>query len=330
MVGNCDAFHVVSSGDTCTSITIRYGITLSQFTTWNPQIGGSACTGIWLDNWVCVSIIGHSPPTTTTTTTTTRPGNGINTPQPTQSGMVGNCDRFHYVELDQTCAWIAAQYGITQQQFLTWNPSVGQTCSGLWAYNHVCVRTIGFQPPTTTTTTTRGNGISTPVPWQPAMVSNCDRFHLVRSGETCAIIGARNGVTSSRIATWNGLTASCGGLWAETYACVRTIGFTPAVATTCTNDGLVWGDNRPAARNNVVSWCNGDSSTDGVGNYAIAQTKYGCYNAPFGANRIAFTARNDFGAPATMSTALCNEIMRLPIDRCNRGGTGTHEGWFFR
>lgn len=272
--------------------------------------------------------------------TTTTAGNGIQTPQPTQLTIVANCDRFEWVNAGDTCASIAAKHSISQQQFITWNPSVGSTCSGLWANAYACVRTIGFQAPppttttrvTTTTTTTRGNGITTPQPTQPGMVSNCDRFHMVTSGQTCAIIGARNGITASRFASWNGLTSSCSGLWANANACVRTIGFVPSSSVSCSSASgdKPWGDNRPAALNNVKSWCDGNANTDGVGNYAIAQTKRGCYNAPLGTNKIEFTARNDFGAPATMSTAKCEELMRQNVERCANGGTGTQEGWWFK
>lgn len=42
---------------------------------------------------------------------------------------------------------IAARYGISQEQFIAWNPSAGSSCTGLWANPHACVRTVGFVPP---------------------------------------------------------------------------------------------------------------------------------------------------------------------------------------
>jgi hypothetical protein len=76
MVSNCDAFYKVASGDTCDSIAAKNGISATQFRQWNTNVGGTACTGLWLDAYVCVSIIGHNP-------TPTNPGNGIATPTPT-------------------------------------------------------------------------------------------------------------------------------------------------------------------------------------------------------------------------------------------------------
>ncbi|RYP29460.1 hypothetical protein DL767_006729 [Monosporascus sp. MG133] len=101
MVANCDAFHFIAAGENCQVIAQRYGISFAQMLAWNPSVGAS-CEGLWADVYVCVSVIGHEPqpPTTTMTTTTSTStlGNGVAMPTPTQDGMVGNCDTFHFVE----------------------------------------------------------------------------------------------------------------------------------------------------------------------------------------------------------------------------------------
>ncbi|KAK2043890.1 hypothetical protein LZ31DRAFT_313704 [Colletotrichum somersetense] len=86
MIGNYDAFYRVVSGDTCVVIAGKSGISLSQFVQWNPSVG-SSCSGLWLDAYVCISIIGHAP-------TPTKPGNGVATPTPIQDGMTKSCKRF--------------------------------------------------------------------------------------------------------------------------------------------------------------------------------------------------------------------------------------------
>jgi LysM repeat protein len=128
MVANCGVFYFTKSGDNCEAIATTKGITVAQFITWNPQVGGTACSGLWVGVNVCVSIIGHTP-----TTTTASPTNGIATPTPTQPGMVSNCDLFYLTKTGDTCASIAAAKGITVTQFTTWNTQVGGTaCTGLW------------------------------------------------------------------------------------------------------------------------------------------------------------------------------------------------------
>jgi hypothetical protein len=47
--------------------------------------------------------------------------------------MVGNCNKFHFVDKGQTCATIAALYSISTAQFIQWNPAVNSDCTGLWA-----------------------------------------------------------------------------------------------------------------------------------------------------------------------------------------------------
>ncbi|TEA19540.1 LysM domain-containing protein [Colletotrichum sidae] len=105
MVGNCDSFYLVVSGDTCDAIVSRSRISLSQFIAWNPSVG-SSCTGLWLDIHVCISIVGHTP-------TPTSPGTGVATPSPIQDGTTKSCKTSHFVVWGNNCTTIAQQYGIT-------------------------------------------------------------------------------------------------------------------------------------------------------------------------------------------------------------------------
>ncbi|KGO70479.1 hypothetical protein PEX1_059560 [Penicillium expansum] len=102
MVNNCDAFHRVTNGDTCGNIAHSNRISLAQFNQYNPEIKYD-CSGLYLDYYVCVSIIGVDPQPAITTAgndivtptptdsnpTTTTMSRGVATPTPIQSGMVG-------------------------------------------------------------------------------------------------------------------------------------------------------------------------------------------------------------------------------------------------
>jgi len=233
MVSNCNKFYFTKTGDSCFSIAALNSISEQQFISWNPTVGAN-CGGLWAAAYVCVGTLDAVPLTTTSTTatpTTTKPvGNGIATPQPTQPNIVSNCDKFYFVKSGDSCASIAASNGIQTSQFLSWNPSTGDNCAGLWANAYACVHAIGaVAPPTTTTkpatptTTSPGNGIATPSPTQPGMVSNCDKFHLVKSGEYCVDIAAKYGISTKQLAQWNSsVGSSCAGLWANAYVCVHT------------------------------------------------------------------------------------------------------------
>ncbi|PGH13776.1 hypothetical protein AJ79_03475 [Helicocarpus griseus UAMH5409] len=87
---------------------------------WNTQVGGAGCTGLWLDAYVCVSVVGHEP-------TPTEPGNGIETPVPIREGMNENCKEFHFVEVGEICAGIVGRYSISLKNLVAWNPASPQS-----------------------------------------------------------------------------------------------------------------------------------------------------------------------------------------------------------
>ncbi|KAJ5219440.1 uncharacterized protein N7498_001539 [Penicillium cinerascens] len=228
MVNNCDVFHQVVSGDSCQGIAAAAGITLTDFYTWNPTVG-SGCSSLWLGYYVCTGITDDLTTATIPAITTTA-GNGIPTPSPIQSGMVTDCDQFHLVVSDDSCAAIASRAGISIADFYTWNPTVGSRCSSLWLGYYVCIDVVGYTPSKTTTTTlktttiSKGNGITTPTPTQVGMVADCNKFYLVGTGASCAAVASEEGVTLSQIESWNsGVGSACTDLWLGYYICVGVV-----------------------------------------------------------------------------------------------------------
>ncbi|KAM5465123.1 hypothetical protein MferCBS49748_005063 [Microsporum ferrugineum] len=228
MVGNCDKFHLVQSGEGCADIVSIYGITLARFQQWNPA-AGSNCGGLWANAYACVSIIGQEPsPTPTPTPTSTKPSNGVTTPTPTQPGMINDCNKFYLVKTGDSCANITSANGISLNDFLKWNPKAGSDCIGLWSNAYACISVIGYKPTPTSmpkpTSTKPSNGIATPTPIQNGMVTNCNKFHFVDSGQTCPVIQAKYKVTLADLVKWNpSIKADCTGLWAKSYLCVGTL-----------------------------------------------------------------------------------------------------------
>lgn len=161
-------------------------------------------------------------PSTSTTAppTTTKPSNGVDTPSPLQPSVVANCDSFYYVKSGDSCENIAKSNGISTTQFLSWNPSAGSDCTGLWANAYACISIIGHTPTSAAPMTiTTGNGIATPSPIQDDMVRNCDSFYMVKSGDTCDKISSGNGITSAQLISWNPAVGSnCGSLWLDTVS----------------------------------------------------------------------------------------------------------------
>ncbi|GAM42975.1 hypothetical protein TCE0_044r17416 [Talaromyces pinophilus] len=223
MTSNCDKFYLVQSGDQCGTIASNAGVSLSDFYSWNPAVG-SSCAYLYLGDYVCIGVIGASG-TTTTAATTTTPGNGITTPTPYQSGMASNCNKFYLVQSGDQCGVIASNEGISLSQFYAWNPAVGSACQSLYLGDYVCVDVIGVTPTTKTSTSTSGNGITTPTPYQPGMVSNCDKFYLVQSGDQCGTIATKEGISLANFYAWNpAVGSSCAYLYLGDYVCVGVTG----------------------------------------------------------------------------------------------------------
>ena len=138
MVGACNKFYDVHSGDGCYAIAQSYSIALSNFYAWNPAVS-TDCSGLQASVYVCVGVGAMA---TTTTPTRTSTATGVATPTPTQSGMVAGCHKFYFVVAGDGCYNIAAAQGITLSNFYAWNPAVKTDCSGLQTGYYVCVGMI--------------------------------------------------------------------------------------------------------------------------------------------------------------------------------------------
>ncbi|SPJ71097.1 uncharacterized protein FTOL_00825 [Fusarium torulosum] len=238
MVSNCNKFHEVKSTTTCQGILNYNKISLEDFVKWNPAVGKD-CSNLWQGTSACVGIISGSPsPTTTVKPSPTTPGNGVKTPTPIQDGMVPNCNKFHFIGDTTTCQGILNYDKISLADFVKWNPAVGKDCSNLWKGTNACVGVIGSTPTPTTTTKppTNSNGITTPLPIQDGMVSNCNKFHPVKSTTTCQGILDYNKITLADFVKWNpAVGKDCSNLWQNTNACVGVVEFTPTPTSTAGN-----------------------------------------------------------------------------------------------
>ena len=209
MAENCVKFHKVIEGDNCASIAKQYGISQNDFLSWNPGVGDN-CESLWLDYYVCV---GSSPRSTSIAPTST----GLATPTPTQPKMTKNCDNFHKVEDGDNCASIAKQYGISQENFLTWNPGVGDDCTSLWLDYYVCVGSSARSTSLTPTPTS----LVTPTPTQSGMSDGCTGFYKIESGDICADIAKQHGISLADFLAWNpDVGDDCASLWLGYYVCV--------------------------------------------------------------------------------------------------------------
>ncbi|KAL5371895.1 hypothetical protein PMIN02_012730 [Paraphaeosphaeria minitans] len=254
---HCSWWVDLTSATSCPTLVQENFITLAAFRRWNPSIT-TDCGGLIVGKSYCVEVLNEpapstslsSPssssssssaqitsasssmpvvttssstlvtsPSTTAPPTITTPTNGVETPSPLQPEIAPNCDAFYFVQQDDDCDTIAKGYGISVAQFIAWNPTAGSSCNGLWANAYACHHEA------------RQRHLN-PEPIQEGMVSNCDSFYMVKSGDTCAKISSAKGVTSAQIISWNPAVGSgCGNLLLDTYICISIIGHTPTTTT---------------------------------------------------------------------------------------------------
>ncbi|KAL5610165.1 hypothetical protein FOVSG1_004846 [Fusarium oxysporum f. sp. vasinfectum] len=142
-----------------------------------------------------------------------------------------------------SCDSILEDYHITSDDLQRWNPSIKDDCQGMSLGRSYCVEAAGeHEPepkpeskPSTTkpnskpSSTMPSNGVKTPEALQPGIVSNCDKFYMVKTGEGCATVASKNGITLAEFYQWNTKVGSaCTGLYADAYACVSVIGHSAA------------------------------------------------------------------------------------------------------
>jgi spore germination protein YaaH len=102
VVGNCNRFYKIKSGDGCDSIAQKNSITPAQLKSWNTEINAS-CSNLWLDYYICTGVPGA-------VTTTSPPSPTAAAPMP---GIVPGCTRYYQVVSGDSCDAIASKAGIT-------------------------------------------------------------------------------------------------------------------------------------------------------------------------------------------------------------------------
>ncbi|KAK4443888.1 hypothetical protein QBC34DRAFT_310143 [Podospora aff. communis PSN243] len=279
MAANCNAFHTVVSGDGCISISALYGITLAQFYEWNPDIEDDCATNFWLGSAYCVGVgaaiissaSSSAPPLSSAASAsssvpssvissassistppysplhpiteypiTTIPIETTFPPTRTQSGQPASCTNWYLPDARENCANVIAQFsGLTPEELLAWNPTLGEDCGGLYAGWWVCVgvrtsRTIDMDfttsditsvdvPTATEFTSQTWPTISSyvPEPTHAGTVAGCLEYAKAEADDTCLNFVDGEMLTEAQFFELNpGLEDNCEGLWANYYYCI--------------------------------------------------------------------------------------------------------------
>ncbi|KAF4946570.1 hypothetical protein FGADI_11084 [Fusarium gaditjirri] len=242
IIDNCKTFYFVPKGESCSTVAKNHKIPLSKFLEWNPAAGDD-CSGLWAETYACVLAIGYDPKDGEPIPSATQPANGIKTPEPTQLIIVDNCNKFHFVKSGDTCASIASENSITRAEFAKWNPSVGSSCTDLWANAWACVFVIGHKPSTTTKAATSTKPTATSdlkySPTQSGIAKNCNKYHQVQKTTTCISIEKYYKLPLADFYKWNpAVGKNCQSLLVGYWVCVSVTGWTPTPTTPDNANGI--------------------------------------------------------------------------------------------
>ncbi|KAI4213784.1 MAG: hypothetical protein LQ349_009258 [Xanthoria aureola] len=173
---------------------------------------------------------------------------------PVPPDTIKDCTYFYDSQPGDTCASIASDWGVTLQQFVTYNPSVKADCSGLVVHSSYCVeqncgdgpsnsvttsRTATSEHSSTTTTSLAPTG---PTPVQSGISSQCKQYYKVQDGDTCAgIVNKYHTFTLADFYSWNPAVGSnCETLFVGYFVCIGIPG-TPTAPPTTTSAGATLG-----------------------------------------------------------------------------------------
>jgi LysM repeat protein len=162
-------------------------------------------------------------------------------PSPTQSGLIDTCTTFYKAVAGDTCEKVVNKYGtFTEDEFIKWNPAVGDDCAAIWAKTYYCVGIPGT-PSSRPSSTVTATGTSVPSPTQSGLIDSCTTFYKAVAGDTCEKVVNNYGTfTEDVFIKWNPAVGDdCSAIWAKTYYCVGIPG-TPTsrpTATTATSTG---------------------------------------------------------------------------------------------
>ncbi|KAJ4165703.1 hypothetical protein LMH87_007324 [Akanthomyces muscarius] len=163
-------------------------------------------------------------------------------PQRTQPGQPADCDDWYLPSAGDSCERVLAAHSwLTRQNLLSWNPVLGEDCTGLFDGWWICVSirtrnvTVSFSwtttdAPATVPTLTGSYTPSTlpPVnssfvasPTMNGVISGCKDWYQAQAGDTCRKIVDGNILTQEDFFKMNpDLDGNCDGLWANYWYCI--------------------------------------------------------------------------------------------------------------
>ncbi|KAF7359868.1 Glycoside hydrolase family 18 protein [Mycena venus] len=161
----CAQTYTVVSGDTCSAIESKTGVSDAQLHSLNPAIN-SGCTNLAIGQTLCVKA---------------SPGSG--------------CTQTYTVVSGDTCSAIESKTGVSDAQLHSLNPAINSGCTNLAIGQTLCIQA--------------GTG------------GGCTQTYTVVSGDTCAAIESKTGVSDAQLHSLNpAINSGCTNLQIGQTLCV--------------------------------------------------------------------------------------------------------------
>ncbi|KAF7378494.1 hypothetical protein MSAN_00276800 [Mycena sanguinolenta] len=200
----CLEWYTVVSGDGCTSIQQKFGLSAAQFAALNPELT-STCTNLGLGEAYCVRAIGQ-----------------ISAAVPTNA-VAGtdneDCAKYDTVISGDSCSAIETRNGISDSLFRALNPEINAACTNIQLGSAYCVAAV----PTFSFSTTSSSSTPTNVA-SGTDTKDCAKYDTVISGDTCPVIEARNGISDALFRALNPeINAACSNIILGEEYCVAAV-----------------------------------------------------------------------------------------------------------
>ncbi|KAI0190612.1 hypothetical protein F4808DRAFT_401018 [Astrocystis sublimbata] len=235
----CGEYYLVASGEDCSTITTKYGITMDDFLFLNPEVWRN-CTNLFRDYNYCVKPVGTIstysgyPGATTTlpfheTKATSKPYEDLLQKFSTNMSIIPLANGTRVDCYSSTSCWSLADFfDVTKEELVLWNPSFenkGKSGSSLDQYLYDCKvsESVSYCVQLASPTPEPKKAIETPSPRAAGEIKNCITWYSPYSYTTCEDILSMFYLTIGEFYKLNpSVGKECTHLAIGTYYCVLT------------------------------------------------------------------------------------------------------------
>ncbi|KHN93945.1 LysM domain-containing protein [Metarhizium album ARSEF 1941] len=250
----CAQWYSIRSGDTCASISLAFALSLDDFHFLNSGVDKATCNNLWLGYSYCVKPVGDIEtyagyPVSVPSTTFAKPPPETPVPIPSLDppallprapDTIDGCQLYMNAYPDSlaasdadlnSCRVWASFADITLAQLKRWNPSLkdrrDDDCFVSSQHSYCLLKEDDMNDPLSVYTSTAAATPTTPATSPPpaetqsGAAEDCNKWHVVQSGDGCYDLAQANGILLDDFYKWNpGVGQDCAQLWLGYAVCV--------------------------------------------------------------------------------------------------------------